>query len=110
MANVVETSVQAEGSDELRVFLIANKDKLKLSNTSELAQIYNQLVKGDVGYDDLLGFDRDVLKETLKECNIASKYIGRIISVLKQIPKSEIYQEAHSPKKEIVRILVSVEE
>eukprot|EP01084_Bolivina_argentea_P005935 11215_1 len=98
--DVIVTSMEAEGSDPLREFLLQHQNALKLSNTRKLNDIYNKLNENDIDYDELLKFeDEQLLCQILvEECKISKLAVTRIITVLKNIPQSQICKQKHNVK------------
>eukprot|EP01084_Bolivina_argentea_P084555 152871_1 len=95
MANVVATSMEAEGSTPLKT-LFQQHDKLKIV-------WYNKLIENDIDYDDLIQSEDQDLRGMLKEdCELKNTAVTRIINIIRDIPESRIYKNAHGVKVSIV--------
>eukprot|EP01083_Nonionella_stella_P211574 764860_1 len=95
MANFVATSMEAEGSTPLKT-LFQQHDKLKIV-------WYNKLIENDIDYDDLIQSEDQDLRGMLKEdCELKNTAVTRIINIIRDIPESRIYKNAHGVKVSIV--------
>eukprot|EP01084_Bolivina_argentea_P184748 318631_1 len=103
MSAQVETSVQAEGADDLKQFLNQHESSLKNS----INAIYDVLKKAGLDKDDLLQFETIDLRKTLEDEGLKNLHIGRLINALKKIPESEIFKKSSTSK---VVVLSSEEE
>eukprot|EP01084_Bolivina_argentea_P292361 502600_1 len=97
--DVIVTSIEQEGTDSLREFLMQHQTSLKLTNATKLNNIYNKLNENDIDYDELLEFETDHLYNTLvNDCKLKNIEASRIIKVLKRIPESIIYKQQNNIK------------
>eukprot|EP01084_Bolivina_argentea_P064236 117193_1 len=107
--NFVQTSIQTEGSSELKDFLLKYDNKLK-----NVDEIYTKLSSNGVEYSDVMEFTETDFREVMKDINMKKIQISRLFNVLKYCKESQICKEQNivKPKviREVIRVILSREE
>eukprot|EP01084_Bolivina_argentea_P285396 489400_1 len=106
MAAHIHTITDEEGIDELKQFLLSNKNKLK----NAVDPIYQLLTDEDIDYEELMEYAEVDLRSILTEnanIKLKSTQIGRLINVLRNTAESTIHKQS---KKEKIVIVLSDQE
>ena len=91
-------SPQHEGGNALKTFFMQHA-KLQMA-------WYDKLMEHEIDYDDLMESTENLLREMLKDCNLKTGAILKIINAIRQNPNSQI----HIDSKEVKVSVISMEE
>eukprot|EP01084_Bolivina_argentea_P227178 383712_1 len=106
---LIETAIDEQPRDALEKFLWDNEQILTEGDRNKINEQFYNKMKGEINMNDLMKSKEKEIENMLKDENMKSKYITRLLIVLRETKDSTIYKE-NNKTTNVVTVILSDDE